>query len=185
MKQKPTRAQLTEIYERRIAHRWRIQSWRQVQMVYMSCVASLLMSSMNSDPDESHMDICSTEPVEDIPLYLPSSLSTTLHSQHHTAGIFPGLLDKEVKLRIAQADDALAEVRRQRRIVTGLVLFKKLNLSGTGQKSNTHIRLLFKRFSNKTECIAERYRMAYQVLVKFNAGGDWCTRLKELHCEDI
>jgi hypothetical protein len=110
---------------------------------------------------------------------------TTLHSQHHTAGIFPGLLDKEVKLRIAQADDALAEVCRQRRIVTGLVLFKKLNLSGTGQKSNTRIRMLFKRFSNKMERIAERYRMAYQVLVKVNAGGDWCTRLKELRCEDI
>jgi len=36
-------------------------------------------------------------------------------------------------LRKAQADDALAELRRHRRTMTGLVIFKKLNVSGTGQ----------------------------------------------------
>lgn len=100
-------------------------------------------------------------------------------------GISPGLLDKEIKLRIAQADDALAEIRRQRRIVTGLVMFKKLNVSGSGQKKNTRIRSLFRRFNNKTEHVAERYRAAHQALLCADPDGDWQSRLQELHPEDI
>ena len=38
----------------------------------------------------------------------------------------------ELQLRRPQADDALADIRRQRRIIQGLWLFKRLNVSGTG-----------------------------------------------------
>ena len=81
-------------------------------MVYMPCVASLLSSSPNHDIDELRTSSTS-ERVENILLFLPSQLPSTLHQQLRLTGITPGLLDKEVMLWIAQADDALAELRRQ------------------------------------------------------------------------
>jgi hypothetical protein len=185
MKVKPTRAEQTDLHEKRIALLRRIQVWREVQMVYMPCVASLLSSSPNPDLNEIRTNTSSTERVENITLFLPSSLPTTLPPALREIGISPGLLEKEIKLRIAQADDALAELRRQRRIVTGLVLFKKLNISGTGQKKNTRLRTLFNRFRNTTERVAERYRTAHRVLTNMDPGGSWSTRLHVLRPEDI
>ena len=156
-------------------------------MVYMPCVASLLSCSPNPGLDEICTDASFTEHVENIRLFLPSSLLTTLPPALHAIGISPGLLEKEIKLHIAQADDALAELRRQHRIVTGLVLFKKLNISGIGQKKNTRLRTLFKRFKNTTERAAERYHTAHRVLTNLDpeAQGSWCTRLQVLRPEDI
>jgi len=139
-----------------------IQAWHEVQMVYMPYVASLLSSSPNPSFDEIRTDASSTEHVENITLFLPSSLPTTLPPALCAIGISPGLLEKEIKLCITQADDALAELRRQHHIVTGLVLFKKLNISGTGKKKNTRLRTLFKRFKNTTKCAAERYHTAHR-----------------------
>lgn len=102
-----------------------------------------------------------------------------------TIGLSPGLIEKETKLRLAQADDALAEIRRQRRIVTGLVIFKKLNVSGSGQKKNTHMCTLFKCFSNKPERAAERYHAARKVLKGLDPNGTWQTWLQVLCPEDI
>jgi hypothetical protein len=176
-----TRTQLKDINEKRIALHRRIQAWREAQMVYMPCVASLLTPSSTI----AEVDSGSLERVENIPLWLPSSLPASMPSQLRATGILPGLVEKETKLRLAQADDALAEIRRQRRIVTGLVIFKKLNISGLGQKKNTRMRTLFKRFSNKTERVAERYRAARRALEVLDSGGAWQTRLQVLHPEDI
>ena len=43
----------------------------------------------------------------------------------------------ERQLREPQADDALADIRCQRCVIQGLWQFKKLNVSGTGNKPNT------------------------------------------------
>jgi hypothetical protein len=142
--------QQRELYEKRTTLHRRIQNWREIQMAYMPCVATL--SHLPAiDVDNAHT---SSEKAENIPLWLPSSLPASLPSQLHITGISQGLADKEKRLRIAQADDALAEIRRQRRILTGLVIFKKLNVSGMGQKKNTKMRTLFKRFNNKTQWAA-------------------------------
>ena len=53
-------------------------------------------------------------------------------------------------LREAQADDALAEVHHQRCIIQGLWQFKKMNVSGTGNKPNTHFLTLWNCFNKKT-----------------------------------
>ena len=47
------------------------------------------------------------------------------------------MCDAERRLREPQADDALADVRRFRHTIQGLWQFKKLNISGTGNKLNT------------------------------------------------
>ena len=61
----------------------------------MANVASKLLS-------ESH-----SLTAEDVPLFLPSSLSANLQS---TPG-FLKTLDHEIQLQVAQADDALADIR--------------------------------------------------------------------------
>jgi hypothetical protein len=155
-------------------------------MVYMPCVASLLASSAIPEQDTNvTTPLLPSERVENMPLWLPSSLPATMPAQLRVTGLSPGLLEKETKLRLAQADDALAEIRRQHRIVTGLVIFKKLNVSGRGQKKNTRMHMLFKRFSNKTERVAERYRAARRAIEVLDPEGTWQTRLRVLHLEDI
>jgi len=177
-----TASEIRDIHHKRVALYHRIHNWRQAQMVYMPCVASILSSSTTNldDPDD-----CPPERVENTPLYLPSSLPSSLPTQLCVTGLSPGLAGKEIRLRVAQADDALAEIRRQRRIVTGLVLFKKLHVSGTGQKNNTRIRTLFKRFGNKTDRVAERYRAARRALEVLDPGGTWQEHMHVLRPEDV
>ena len=47
------------------------------------------------------------------------------------------------------------------------------------------MRTLFKRFSNKTERVAERYRAARRAVEALDPEGTWQTRLQVLHPEDI
>jgi hypothetical protein len=182
-----TASENRDIHHKRVALYRRIHNWRQAQMVYMPCVASILSLTTGTDGPESYSSSANTpaERIENAPLYFPSSLPTSLPSQLRDTGLSPGLVAKEIRLRIAQADDALAEIRRCRRTLTGLVLFKKLHVSGTGQKKNTRIRTLFKRLSNKTERVAERYRAARQALEVLDPGGTWQERLRVLRAEDI
>ena len=93
----------------------RIQGWREAQMVYMPCVASLLASSAIPEQDTIVTSpLPPSERVENMPLWLPSSLPTSMPAQLRVTGLSPGLLEKETRLRLAQGDDALAEIRRQR-----------------------------------------------------------------------
>jgi len=85
--------------------------------------------------------------------------------------------EKEQCLCVAQADDALTEIRHQRHIVTGLYQFKKLNVSGTRNRPNTQMWTLFTQFNHKTKCYAERYRTARHALTCLDPDGDWQNRL--------
>jgi hypothetical protein len=109
---------------------------------------------------------------EDVPLFLPSSLSPNLQN---TPG-FLKALEHEIQLRIAQADDALADIRHHLRIISGLWQFKKVNISGTGNQPNTRMRALFNRFNHRMRQSVLRYRAARSALVSAN--------LKEQHWED-
>lgn len=81
-------------------------------MVYMPCVAILLPSPHMTALDSGHIDDA-IKKVENTLLWLPSSLPALLPPQLRATGIFPELTDKEICLRVAQADDALAEIRWQ------------------------------------------------------------------------
>ncbi|KAM6492909.1 hypothetical protein JOM56_011043 [Amanita muscaria] len=122
-----------------------------------------------------------SEPAESVPLYLPSSLPTNLRQLPEMLSI----IEKECCLRIAQADDALADIRRQRRIISGLWQFKCLNVSGTGNKPNTRMRTLFDRFNLRTQSCANCYRAAWKALRALDPDGSWRTRLQELHDRDV
>jgi hypothetical protein len=113
---------------------------------------------------------------ENILLYLPSSLPAHIR----TLPELNEICQLEQRLREPLADDSLAEVRRQRRVIQGLWHFKRLNASGIGNKPNTRMIKLYKRFDNKTKRAAEKYRAAWRALTVLDPDGSWSHRLKEL-----
>lgn len=99
-----TSKQKADLEDKRTTLRRRINQLREAQLIYAPCVVTLLLTS---DPS----DVTVAAP-EDIPLHLPSSLPNNLRST------IPHLAEKEQRLHEAQCDDALAEIRHQRRILS-------------------------------------------------------------------
>jgi hypothetical protein len=130
-----TSKQLAELQEKRTALLRLIQNWREVQLVYMPHVASLIQGAPVADGNGGATSVPSDTYAENIPLFLPSSLPARIRALPELQDI----CNLERRLREPQADDALAEVRRQRRIIQGLWQFKRLNVSGTGNRPNTRM----------------------------------------------
>ena len=84
-----------------------------------------------------------------------------------------------------QADDALADLRRLRRNITGLWLFKKVHVSGTGNQPNTRMLDIYNRLYVKLQRAANHYCTAYGALLALDLEGLWRECLKELKPEDI
>lgn len=145
--------------------------------MYTPHVAALLSASSQLDEN----DLSRVEMVENAPLLLPSSLPSHIR----TLSEMKRACDIEKRLRVAQADDALADIRKQRRIVQGLWQFKRIQLSGTGNRPNTKILTLYNRINHKIERAAHKYRTARLALLNLDPDGTWKDRLKELRKEDI
>ncbi|KAJ2914795.1 hypothetical protein MD484_g5622, partial [Candolleomyces efflorescens] len=168
-----TSKQKADLEDKRTALQRRINQWREAQLVYAPCVVTLLPNF------DSESDGPTLTRSENIPLHLPSSLPLPLRSS------IPLLVEKERKLREAQCNDALGEIRRQRRILTGLVQFKKLNMAGQGNKPNTRVRSLYNRIQAKITRAEMRYRVARAALATLDPNGEWTSRLRVLKPEDI
>ncbi|KAH9956388.1 hypothetical protein BGW80DRAFT_1439367 [Lactifluus volemus] len=177
MKGTQTSKQSADLEEKRTSLRNRILRWRQAQLAYTPCVASLVVQLALPDAAEA----LPVEPAESMPLYLPSSLPQHLRQLSEITTV----LEKECRLRIAQADDALAEIRRQRRIISGLWQFKRLNVDGTGNRACTRMRTLYNRFNLRTQRSAGCYRAARSALLVLDPNGSWQSRLKDLKDDDI
>ncbi len=121
-----------------------------------------------------------TTKAKHVRLWLPSALPAPLR-----ASLSPGLADKKRRMRIAQADDALEDIRRLRRIITGIAEFKRLNIDGTGQRTTGKTRSLFIKFQEKIRRAAARYRAARAALESLDAGGQWQARFRVLLDSDL
>ena len=174
-KGKKTSKQLADLEEKRSSLIRQIRIWRPVQLAYTPHVASLLPLVDTADGDGLYSN------PESMPLYLPSSLPSDISHRPELKDI----REAERRLREAQADDALADVRRLRRIIQGLWQFKKLNVSGTGNRPNTRMLNLYTRFDMKIRHAANRYNIAYTALKCLDPNGGWKERLKELKPSDL
>jgi hypothetical protein len=82
-----------------------------VQIIYMLCIAAILLSTPHPDGAKHYSStIMPAEHIENMPLYLPSLLPASLPLQFRDTGLSPGLIDKKIRLRIAQANDTLAKI---------------------------------------------------------------------------
>ena len=176
-KGKKTSKQLADLEEKRSSLIRQILIWRPIQLAYIPHVASLLPLLQD---DTTNCGGYYSNP-ESTPLYLPSSLPPEIRQRPELKDI----LEAEHRLREAQADDALADVRRLRRVIQGLWQFKKLNVSGTGNRQNTRMLHSYSRFDNKLQLSANRYRVAYTALMALDPNGLWKDRLKELKHSDL
>ena len=116
---------------------------------------------------------------EQVPLQLPSTLPLALQQ--------PGLSrlsEIEQQLRLAQAEDALVDLRRLLRINMSLMHYKKTQV-GSSQRSSTRARALMSRFQDKIHRSADCYRRAYEALSTLDPGGGWNAYLYALKNEDI
>jgi len=176
-KGKKTSKQLADLEEKRSALIQQIIIWRPIQLAYTPHVAALLPLVQGDVADTGgHY----SNP-ESTPLFFPSSLPLELRQRPELNDI----CEAERRLREAQADDALADVRRLRRVIQGLWQFKKLNVSGTGNRPNTRMLESYSQFESKLQRAANRYRVAYAALLALDPSGSWKERLKVLKPTDL
>lgn len=183
MKGVKTSKQLVDLQEKHNTLFTWIQNWREVQFIYTPHVVSLISQALCP---ETNAPTASVSPPpenlpEDIPLFLPSSLPP------HVCALLElkDISQLERCLCEPQADDALTDIWCQRQVIQGLWLFKRLNISGMGNKPNTCMNSLYKCFDNKTNWAAEKYQSAWWALSILDPDGSWLTHLKDLKKEDI
>jgi hypothetical protein len=136
------------------------------------------MSPLSEDSAEGSSHATAGLP-EKTPLSLPSALPATLHKSYPFK-----IADIELRFRLAQAEDALSELRRLLRITMGLRNYKSTQI-GPSQRVSTRARTLINRFWDKVSRCAERYRFAHSALLALDPEGAWRFRLRQLSEKDI
>jgi len=104
-----------ELLEKCNVLRCRIIKWREVQTVYMPGAEQIIARAKSTTSTEQ------LDHAEHKKLYLPSSISPA----NSMLCCIPGLADKECRLCLAQADDALNELRLQLRVTSSILVFKR------------------------------------------------------------
>lgn len=140
-KGKKTSKQLADLEKKWSALIWQIIIWRPIQLAYTPHVAALLPLVQGDMADTSGLYL---NP-ESMPLFFPSLLPLWLCQRPELNNI----CDAECCLCEAKADDALDDVCHLHRVIQGLWLFKKLNVSGTGNCLNTWMLKLYSWFEFK------------------------------------
>jgi hypothetical protein len=169
-KGKLTLPEQAELQERRNALRRRITAFIELCNHYMPALGDL--SNESQSPSNMQPEV--------IPLRLPSSLSATARLVICSST----LIDLQLRIRLAQADDGLCELRRLLRVTRGLWDYKGKQI-GPSQRMSTHARTLIGRFKDKTTRCANRYRQAYEALLALDPNGTWKSQLQPLRDEDI
>lgn len=170
--------ELANLQQKRNTLAHRIQAWRVVQEVHMPMAITLRAATdtaTTSDEDQLQVK------AEDLKLFLPSSLPHNLR----IGSLYQSLASREIDLRIAQADDALIQIRHHRRILMGVTQFRQIHVAGTGQGANTRMRHLYSKYQGRITAAAARYRIAHKALSTLNPSGPWSIRLRELKDDDI
>lgn len=162
-----TTVRKAELLEQRNSLRHRIALWRDIQSTYMPGV-----EQVRSAPEHSPKDV----PPEAECLFLPSSLPPALTD---TACV-RGLAEKERRLRLGQAEDALHDIRRQLRVASTIIEFKK-GQHHASQSLTTKTRHLMATFTGKTKRCANRYDAAYAALQSLDPNGEWTRRFRPLN----
>lgn len=186
-----TEKEITSLQERRNVLQSRLNTWFKIQNFYIPVAQTLRgVQDVDDAGASGHVETYDMEDAsplstdhdaEKAKLFLPSQLPPSLWS---TGCIF-GLHDIELKLRVAQASDALEQLKQHLCVYSGLLRYKIDQVSGPGQKSNTRARIILDRFRDKITRCAERYRVSHAALERLDPTGDWQLHLKALLVSDV
>lgn len=162
--------QLAKVQQHINVLRRKIDTWRDIQLLYMPFVSRLLASE-----DSLHSPAEPT-PVEAIRLWLPSTVGPITQCSTQ-------LCRFEWMLRYAQANDALKDIRNLLRLRSHLYKFKDTNI--VGQAANTRTRSTINKADNKVSMAAGRYKAARAALTSLapllNEDEAWKDVLKPLN----
>jgi hypothetical protein len=152
----------------------KIKAWTVIQHLYMPTI-----SVLRARDDRDTSDKTAERPPQDLPLYLPSSLSARTQCPRK-------LQQYEFRLREAQAYEALEDVRQHLRLRTHLYKHKDKNVSG--QRANTRSQGLINCVQGKVNASASMYTRARNALTKLShplGEISWRTKLLVLEAGDI
>jgi hypothetical protein len=158
-----------DITEKRISLYRQILIWRKVQLAYMPNVSENLGDKALEDGGDAE-DV----EAENVRLWMPSALRP---DERHAIN---RIASSEAKLREAEAYDAIGEICRIRRVITGVTTFKRYNLAGEGNHANTKMRTLYNSLQLKIDRAAKRYIDTRKALQILDPTGTWREELKEL-----
>jgi hypothetical protein len=169
-----TNLQRAKLLERANSLRRRIEAWRAVQVLYIPGVQVLLAHLAQSAAASSR-----EEQVPEMRLFLPSALRRRVPCHDK-------LMHYEWRLRFAQAEDALDDLRHGLRLRTHL--YHKKDREARGVAENTRAAANIRRQQAKVNAAAQKYRVARKALEAlaistFSAG--WDTKLPKLEDADI
>lgn len=117
--------------------------------------------------------------VEKVPLFLPSDLS----SRERSGSCYKGLGDIELRLRDAQCQSSLDQLRNQLHIKSRLLTYKGINVRHQGP--NTRARSLITRNEAKICLHAEKYRAARAAKCRLLDGDNESVEWMPLRQEDV
>ena len=166
-----TASKLPALVQRRHALRRRIAKFRTLQAVYMPAALALL-----GDDDKANLEV---EQVEGIRLGLPSDFKTV----HRERVCDEKLTHIESRLRTAQCNDALEDLRSKLHGLAHLYQHRKKNVRHQG--ANTRSRTYISKQEGYKNWAVEKYRHARRALLALVGPGDWELRLQVLHDDDI
>ena len=152
-----------------------IREFWTVQKIYMPGLSHLLEEAGNDARIQTHPEL--------FKLMVPSQLSADVCE----TWCLPGLPTLEAHFRYAQADDALAEIRRLRRLFQGLSDQNKKHITNT-QHTLTRAKGTFERYKARISRFAVVYRHARRALIVLDPKGEitqWTPRFLELKETDI
>ena len=161
-----------ELEERRNTLRRRLSNWAEARNLYIPPTSEQAINQAN-EPSNAADRL-----PEAALLSLPSSLSPALHESCPFK-----LANIEFRFRLAQAQDALSELRRLLRVTRGLWHYKSTQI-GASQRGGTRARALIHRFKDKVDRCIGRYRSARVALLSLDAKGNWQLQLQELSEKD-
>jgi len=169
-----TPSEHAELEERQNTLHHRLNSWVEARNLYIPSTSEEQAIDPANKPSNT-----ADRPPEAAPLWLPLSLPSALHESCPFK-----LANIEFRFRLAQAEDALSELRRLLHITMGLRHYKDKQV-GASQHAGTHTRTLISRFQDKVAQCAGRYRSARVALLSLDAKGEWQLRLQQLSTTDI
>jgi hypothetical protein len=147
-----TLLQRAKLVERANSPRRKIELWRAIQAVYMPAVPVLLSRASKDAAPSSAPEL-----TQDIRLFLPSEMSGSGPCNRK-------LMEYEWRLRFAQAQDALDEVRNHLRVRTYMWKTKRRDIRGVA--ANTRAQATLARQQEKIDASVQKYRAAHRALVK-------------------
>ncbi|KAJ7178517.1 hypothetical protein C8R43DRAFT_871571 [Mycena crocata] len=158
----------SKIQEVRLSLLRKLATFRDLQKIYMPGAAAAIAR------DEAARDADAVAPrAEHIKLHMPHELDADLRD----AGCVKGLMDMEVRMRMAQCAAALAAIRGRLHAKRHLVTFRNEHL--TGQNSTSKAHTLIEQVGERVALSAQKYRKARTAVVRLK-GTAHAPHFKEL-----